>query len=70
VSTETVTPLTKLEAPYGREVTFENVEHESSMRMLRIRIREGRRFTIMDIDEETALRWSTIMTAWAGNTPS
>lgn len=49
---------------------FENVEHESNMRMLRIRIREGRRFTIMDIDEETALRWSTIMTAWAGDTPS
>ena len=70
VSTETVTALTKLAAPYGREVMFENVEHESNMRMLRIRIREGRRFTIMDIDEETALRWSTIMTAWAGDTPS
>ena len=70
MSDETVTTLTKLAAPYGREVMFENVEHESSMRMLRIHIREGRRFTILDIDEETALHWSTIMTAWAGETPN
>ena len=70
MSDETVTMLTKLAAPYGREVMFENVEHESSMRMLRIRIREGRRFTILDIDEETALLWSTVMTAWAGENPN
>jgi hypothetical protein len=69
VSNETVTPLTKIDAPYGRKVVLENVEHESDMRMLRIRIREGSRFTVLDIDEETASRWGTVMNAWAGGGP-
>jgi hypothetical protein len=69
VSNETVTPLTKIDAPYGRTVVLESVEHDSDMRMLRIRIREGSRFTVLDIDEETASRWSTVMSAWAGGDP-
>jgi len=69
MSGETVTPLTKIDAPYGRKVVLEGVEHESDMRMLRIRIREGSRFTVLDIDEETANRWSTVMAAWAGECP-
>ena len=32
--------------------------------MLRIRIREGRRFTVMDIDETTASRWNGVMRDW------
>ena len=69
MSDETVTPLTKIAAPYGREVVLESVEHESDLRMLRIRIREGRRFTVMDIDADTAERWSTVMSAWASKSP-
>ncbi len=62
---ESVVRLDKFDAPYGREVILETVEHESGMRMLRIRIREGRRFTVMDIDENTAVHWGTAMSAWA-----
>ena len=69
MSEETVTPLTKIAAPYGREIVLESVKHESDMRMLRIRIREGRRFTVMDIDADTAERWSTVMSAWASKSP-
>ena len=69
MSNETVTALTKFDAPYGRKVVLESVEHESDLRMLRIRIREGSRFTVLDIDEETARRWSTVMSAWAGGSP-
>lgn len=69
MSEETVTTLTTIDAPYGRKVVLEAVEHASNMRMLRINIREGRRFTVMDIDEDTALRWSTAMSAWAGQSP-
>ena len=65
MSEEVVKALTKIDAPYGREVVLESVEHESNLRMLRIRIREGSRFTIMDIDADTAERWSTVMSAWA-----
>jgi len=69
VSEESVKALSKIAAPFGREISIESVEHESSLRMLRIHIREGRRFTVMDIDEDTAERWSTVMSAWASNSP-
>jgi hypothetical protein len=69
MSEEVVKALTKIDAPYGREVVLESVEHESNLRMLRIRIREGSRFTIMDIDADTAERWSTVMSAWASKSP-
>ncbi len=69
VSEETVKTLTRIDAPYGRKIVLESVEHESELRMLRIRIQEGRRFTIMDIDEDTAERWSTVMSAWASKSP-
>ena len=44
---ETVTRLDKITAPYGKEVTFENVAYENGMKVLRIHIREGNRFTVM-----------------------
>lgn len=64
----TVTRLTRLDAPYGKEVTLENVVYENGMRVLRIHIREGNRFTVMDIDENTASSWGTAMTDWAAQT--
>lgn len=64
----TVTSLDKFSAPYGKEVTLENVAYENGMRVLRIHIREGNRFTVMDIDENTAATWGAAMTAWAAQT--
>lgn len=66
MSNETVTRLHNFSAPYGREVTLENVSYDNGMRVLRIRIREGRRFTVMDIDENTAGHWGRAMNVWAG----
>ena len=64
MSDEIVTTLTEIDAPYGRKIVLESVRHASDMNMLRIRIREGVRFTVLDIDEETARRMSAAMTAW------
>ena len=61
----TTTPLDRFTAPYGREVTLESVAYENDTQVLRIRIREGNRFTVMDINPETATRWGRVMTAWA-----
>jgi len=61
----TVTPLEKISAPYGKEVKLENVVYENGMRVLRIHIREGNRFTVMDIDKDTASNWGAAMTGWA-----
>ncbi len=65
MSEERVMALEEFEAPYGRKIKLEAVEHESGMRMLRLRIREGRRFTILDIDENTARHWGAAMRSWA-----
>jgi len=62
----TVTRLDKFTAPYGKELTLENVAYENGMRVLRVHIREGNRFTVMDIDENTASTWAAAMSAWAG----
>ena len=61
----TTTRLDKFTAPYGKEVTLENVLYENETRVLRIHIREGNRFTVMDIDANTALNWGTAMVDWA-----
>ena len=65
MSNEIVKQLDTFAAPYGREITLESVEHDSGMHMLRIRIREGRRFTVMDVDADTAVHWSSAMSSWA-----
>ncbi len=67
MSEETVAPLAEIAAPYGREVVLQDVTHESGMRMLRLRIREGHRFTIMDLDADTAIRWGRAMQDWAAD---
>lgn len=65
MSDEIVTMLTRIDAPYGRKIVMESVEHAGDMHMLRIHIREGRRFTVLDIDKETARHWSAAMAEWA-----
>jgi len=63
-----VTRLNKFSAPYGKEVTLENVVYENGMRVLRVHIREGNRFTVMDIDADTASGWGAAMADWAAKT--
>ncbi|HET7831660.1 MAG TPA: hypothetical protein VFK88_01720 [Gallionella sp.] len=44
---------------------MQQIDHaEGGMSMMRIRIREGRRFTIFDIDPATAQLWATTMQNW------
>lgn len=62
---ETVRELDSFDAPYGRQIVIQEVRHDSGLNMLRIRIREGSRFTILDLDAATAERWSAIMSTWA-----
>ncbi len=62
---ETVTRLERFQAPYGREVELQEVLYESGMKLLRLRIREGKRFTIMDLDPATAAHWAGAMSDWA-----
>ena len=64
INSET-TRLDKFTAPYGREVTLENVAYENGVSVLRVHIREGNRHTVMDIDDGTASSWGAAMLKWA-----
>lgn len=62
---ETVTSLGRLQAPWGKEVELQQVSFDNGFKLLRIRIREGKRFTIMDLDPATAAAWGAAMAQWA-----
>jgi hypothetical protein len=65
MTSETVEEFENFSAPYGRQIKLEDVTFDSDMRLMRITIREGRRFTIMDVDAATADKWGGAMLAWA-----
>lgn len=52
-------------APYGREIRLDDLAFESGMRLLRVTIREGRRFTTLDLDPQRAREWAQAMSGWA-----
>ncbi len=64
--TQTVT-LEKFRVPLGnQEIELQQIDHvEGGMSLLRIRIREGSRFTVFDIDCLTAKHWSEVMQRWS-----
>lgn len=59
--------LLKIKVPLGsQEIELHQIDHvEGGMSLLRVRIREGKRFTIFDIDPATAQQWADTMQQWA-----
>ena len=62
-----ITELGKITVPLGgQQIELQQIDHaEDGMSLLRVRIREGRRFTIFDIDAASAERWAELMQQWA-----
>jgi len=62
-----LTNLAKLRVPMGgQEIELQQVDYAAGgMSLLRTRIREGRRFTVFDIDPATAAAWGAELTRWA-----
>lgn len=52
-------------SPFRQEVELQHVEHPAGFATLRLRIREIKRFTIFDIDEQTAMQWGSALIEWA-----
>lgn len=62
--------LDAFDAPWGKKIVIQKVEYEGGMVMLRVRIKEGSRFTLLDLDAESAKRLATSLLAWANETPA
>lgn len=66
-----LTPLAKLRAPLGgQEIELQQLDHDGGgMSLLRTRIREGSRFTVFDVDPQTAQAWGRALLQWADDQP-
>ena len=62
-----VTPLDKLRVPLGgQEIELQQIDFEAGgMSLLRPRIREKSRFTVFEIDAQTAAAWGQALLRWA-----
>jgi hypothetical protein len=67
----TITPIEKMTSPLGRQVIeLQQLDHDGGgMSLLRTRIREGSRFTVFEVDPQTALRWGEALVQWARAQP-
>lgn len=59
--------LDKFRIPLGgQDVELQQIDHaEGGMSLMRIRIKEAKRFTIFDVDPVTAKIWGEAMIKWA-----
>ena len=60
-----VTDLEEFEAPWGRWIRLQEVTYAGGLTMLRLRIREGSRFTDLELTSEKATHLSRALGAWA-----
>lgn len=62
-----ITSLSKFRVPVGnQEIELQQIEFAAGgMPVMRLRIREHRRFTIFDIDAVTAGQWAAVMADWS-----
>ncbi len=61
---ESITELETINAPWNKTVTLQEVAYEGGMKMLRLRIKEGKRFTDLELDGETLKHLNASLTYW------
>jgi Family of unknown function (DUF6967) len=65
MSSSAKTRLKTIAAPYGREIRLDEVAYESGMKLMRVTIREGGRYTILELDAASARECGEEMRRWA-----
>ncbi len=65
MSDDVVTELATFAFPFNKNVALKNVAQDNGVNWLRITIREGRRFTIIDLDPYSAAEFGAHLSAWA-----
>jgi hypothetical protein len=62
--------IAAIDAPYGRRIRLDEVAYDSGMTLLRVTIREGGRYTILELDAAAAAHWGAAMKDWAESQPA
>ena len=60
-------PLASFKVPLGGQlIELQQIDYGTGgMALLRVRIREGRRYTVFEVDPASAQAWGEAMLAWA-----
>lgn len=64
-----VTSIGRLAAPWGKEIDLQELAYDNGFAFLRLRIREGRRFTDLDLDPATAAGLTAAVEHWMRGRP-
>lgn len=64
---ESITELEVVNAPWGKELTVSEATYDGGFKTLHIRIKEGKRFTDLELDGETAQHMADLIGGWAKN---
>ena len=62
---ERVSHRAEFELPFGRKAILKNVEFDSGLDLLRLTLRENRRFTLIDLDSDSAEQLGKELLSWA-----
>ncbi len=65
MSDPTKTELAHYITPFKRQdVLLSSISHENGLNLLEIKVREGRRFTMLEIDPEIASEMAAVLQKW------
>ena len=62
---QSVTDIESFDAPWNKLATLQNVVYEGGMTLIRLRIKEGSRFTDVELDPGTAAAIGKALIDWA-----
>jgi hypothetical protein len=57
--------MDSIEAPFGEVIELRQIIHDSGVPLLRVIIRDGGRYTKVELDPASAHRWGRTMQHWA-----
>lgn len=60
--------MDSIDAPFGEVIELRQIIHDSGVPLLRVLVRDGGRYTKIELDPATAHRWAEVMLQWAKQT--
>lgn len=67
---QNINDIAEIDAPWGKRVQVQEVTYDGGLKLLRLRIREGRRITDLELGADTAQGLAEILAVWAAQSLS
>ena len=61
---DTITDLKTIPAPWNKTITLQEIAYDGGINMLRLRIKEGMRFTDLELDHDTLKNLNAALSDW------